>query len=103
MRELTSMQEWLDLIGSTDQLIVIDYYTNWCGPCKQLLPQMLELEKQYPQVIFVKANIEDVKEFATKHNIKALPTIKLVKNSELKAEINGANSLAIKNNIEKFK
>ena len=102
MRELESMQEWHDLLGSTDQLIVIDYYTNWCGPCKQLMPQMLILEQNYPNVIFVKANIEEVKDFATQHNVKALPTIKFVKNSKLLAEINGANTIAIKQNIEKY-
>ena len=59
VRQISSEHEITDTIrNKKDQLIVIDYYADWCGPCRRLAPRFDEWSRQYPQVIFLKVNVD---------------------------------------------
>ena len=62
-------------------LVVIDFYADWCGPCRMLAPVMAELEKDYPAVKFCKINVDNDPDLASIFKVQSIPFIALVKNN----------------------
>ena len=68
-------------VEEAKELVVIDFYADWCGPCKMLAPVMEELEKDYPDVKFCKVNVDNEPELARMFMIQSIPFVALVKNN----------------------
>jgi len=85
-----------------NKLVIIDYWANWCGPCKNIAPFYEELSKKY-NACFLKVDIDEAEELSESVGIKCLPTFQIYKNGEKIEEINGADKekleSAIKNNL----
>ena len=58
-----------------NEIVLIDYYADWCGPCKKLLPLLECISKNYKNIKIIKINIDDYEDFTKKKNVKSLPTI----------------------------
>ena len=54
---------------------VLDFYADWCGPCQMLKPILDEVEKEHPDVEFVKINIDEQQEMAEKYKVMSIPTL----------------------------
>ena len=68
-------------VEEAKSLVVIDFYADWCGPCRLLAPTLTELEKEYPEVKFCKVNVDDAPSLARMFNIQSIPFVALVKNN----------------------
>lgn len=87
------------MITSRSNLVVIDFYTDWCGPCKMVAPTYVELSKQYPNVRFYKINGEsDAVETFARH-VKAYPTFLFLKNDEVIDKLVGGNPDNLKRKV----
>ena len=53
VKEVLNSNEFNDLI-SVPNLVVIDYYATWCGPCRNIAPFYEQLSRKYPEVVFLK-------------------------------------------------
>ena len=73
------------------KVVVLDFYANWCNPCKKLDPYLKDLENKYPSYEFKKIDIEDEKnkDLVEIYGISALPTIVILENSIIKDKIIG--------------
>jgi len=72
---------------------VLDFYANWCPPCKIMVPVIEELEKELAgKVQFEKINIDQNQEMASKYNVMSIPTYVTVDNGEEKGRLIGATS-----------
>ena len=72
---------------------VVDFWAEWCGPCKQIGPALEEIsEEMKDQVIIAKHNIDNEPHTPTKYRIKGIPTMLLFKSGELKATKVGATT-----------
>ena len=84
---------------------VVDFWAEWCGPCKQIGPVLEEIsEEMKDQVVIAKHNIDQEPNPPTKYGIKGIPTMLLFKGGELKATKVGATTKSnivswIKDNI----
>lgn len=81
-----------------EKLQVIDFYAQWCGPCKMLTPIINQLQEQFKDdenVEVIKYDVDEVPDLAKSFNIKSIPTILFVKNNEVLYKINGATSKSI--------
>lgn len=89
------------------KLIVLDFFADWCGPCKALGAKIPELAEQYPDVMFVKVNTDENAELSKEYNVRSIPAIKFVKyeggSVQLYSEVTGNNVPAIVEKIQALK
>ena len=78
----------------SDKTVLIDFYADWCGPCKILSPIVEEVAKENTNVKVVKINVDSEQEIAIKYRIMSIPTLVVIKDGK---EINRAIGV-----IEKF-
>ncbi len=73
--------------------VLLDFWADWCGPCKMLAPTIHELADLYVGKIKVgKLNTDDNRETAVKFSINAIPTIAIIKNGQLIKKVVGMTS-----------
>ncbi len=71
--------------------VMIDFWAEWCGPCKVLSPLVEELAKEYEGQIKVgKVNVDEESDLSTKYNILSIPTLKFFKAGQEVGELIGA-------------
>lgn len=72
-----------DSVTKTDNVVLIDFYASWCGPCRMLSPIIEELNEEIgDSVDMYKVNIDDNLEIAKQQNVLSVPTLILFKNGE---------------------
>lgn len=69
--------------------VVIDFYTNWCGPCKQLAPIFEGASKEIKGTKFFKVDLEKNQRLTQKYGISSVPTILILKKGKEVSRING--------------
>lgn len=69
-------------VKKADGLVLVDFYADWCGPCKMLAPVIAELAEEHPEVHFFKVNIDENAELAAQYGVMSIPTVVLIKGGE---------------------
>ena len=73
--------------------VVIDFFAEWCGPCKMFGPIFESVAEDYEEKVkFVKVNIDESPEIAEKYFVMSIPTLKFIDNAEVKGSFVGAMS-----------
>lgn len=82
-----------------NNVVLVDFFADWCGPCKMLSPIIEELSNEMSDVNFVKVNIDESNEIASSYGIMSIPTLILFKNGKMINKIVGFTS---KEELKKF-
>jgi len=53
---------------------VVDFYASWCGPCKIIAPSIAQLESKFPDLVFLKVDVDKVPDLSEAYHIKYMPT-----------------------------
>ena len=82
----------IDVLQS-EKPVLVDYWAEWCGPCKMIAPILEEVASEYGEKIKVcKMNIDENQETPPRYGIRGIPTLILFKNGEVEATKVGALS-----------
>jgi|TARA_B100001250_G_scaffold278924_1_gene241317 thioredoxin 1 len=85
--------------------VVVDFWAEWCGPCKQIAPALEELASEYEgQITIAKVNVDENPVSPSKFGVRGIPALFLFKNGEMVASKMGASpKAALKSWIEENK
>lgn len=72
--------------------VVVDFYADWCGPCKSISPIFNQLSNECNNVTFIKVNIDSYKEIAQKFKVRSIPQLLLFKDGKLVKTLVGKQS-----------
>jgi len=87
MKNVTS--EELERLKSHGEKLLVGFYAEWCGPCKMLIPRLERLESEYPDVKFVRVNVDQNGSYTMDMGIRSIPTIIFFDGSSFKGQLTG--------------
>ena len=74
--------------------VLVDFWAEWCGPCRMIGPVLEDMSGDYPDVKFVKLNVDEAPAVAQQFSVMNIPTILAFENGELKQRVVGAMARA---------
>ena len=81
-----------DTVLTSDTPIVVDFWAEWCGPCKMIAPSLEQLADEHVGTFKVgKLNVDDNRETAMKYGIRSIPTLLVIKEGDVAEQIVGAH------------
>ena len=83
----------------SSQKVLIDFYADWCGPCKMMGTVVEEIAEEHSDVKVVKINVDNAEDIAIKYQIMSIPTLVVVKDGQ---EVNRSIGLISKEKIEEL-
>merc|ERR1712141_708126 len=92
-----------DIAAAGDKLVVIDFFAEWCGPCKKIAPVIEKMSEEMTNVVFLKVDVDVNEEGAEAYNVTAMPTFIFMKNGAKITDLMGANEGKLKELIEQHK
>ena len=92
-----------ELINTNELPVLVDFYADWCGPCKMVSPVIARLAKEYKgRLTTVKINTEKKPEVAARYQIQSIPTIMLFHKGKQLMRLQGAHPYeSLKSEIDK--
>ncbi|XP_076632811.1 thioredoxin-2 [Colletes latitarsis] len=92
-----------ELKKAGDNLVVIDFFATWCGPCKAIAPKIDELSKEMSNIVFLKVDVDEAHEITQQYQITSMPTFIFIKNGKVLETFSGANYDKLRSLILKHK
>ncbi len=93
MNEIKSTQQFDDEVLNSSKPVFVDFWAEWCGPCRAVSPAVEEVSKEYDgKVNFVKVNVDENNELTSRYNIYSIPTLAIFQNGKVIAQAAGAAS-----------
>ena len=93
MNEITSTQQFETEVLNSTNPVFVDFWAEWCGPCRLVSPALEELSRDYEgKVDFVKVNVDENNELAQKYNVFSIPTLAIFKDGQVVSQKVGASS-----------
>ena len=80
----------------SDETVLIDFWAEWCGPCRMLSPVVDEIANEKPDVKVCKVNVDNEPELATQFGVMSIPTLVVIKDGKVQSQSVGVQP---KNNI----
>lgn len=62
-----------------NDIVVVDFWATWCGPCRSFAPTYEKVSNQYPEIVFAKVDTEVERDLAASFNIMSIPTLMIIR------------------------
>ncbi|HXW02245.1 MAG TPA: thioredoxin [Candidatus Nitrosotenuis sp.] len=103
LTHVSNAKDWQSQVIDSPKPVFVDFWAEWCGPCRMVGPVVEELAKDYDgKVLFVKVNVDEANELAAKYNIFSIPTLMILNKGQVIAQqVGAASKEAYKSMIER--
>lgn len=91
---IEDLQEYKQEVLSASGKVVVDFWADWCGPCRMMAPVLEELAEKYPQVKVAKVNVDEVSQPAMQLGIDHIPAFVLFEDGKPVKKVIGAMQMA---------
>ena len=71
-------------------MLLVDFWAEWCGPCKSMHPIFTRMAKKYKQVRFARVNVDNAQDISMKYGVQSIPTFIMFKKGEIANTMVGA-------------
>lgn len=94
-----------EIVENSDKLVMIDFWAEWCGPCRTVGPIVEEVANEYSNIAVIgKCDVDENSEIAVMHSIRNIPTLLFIKNGNVVDKLVGAVAKAkIVEKLEQYK
>ena len=75
---------------TNNDLLLVDFWAEWCGPCKSMHPIFTRMAKKYKRVRFARVNVDNAQDIASKYGVQSIPTFIMFRNGEIANTMVGA-------------
>ncbi len=90
MSVYTVTQKNFEQVKSSDKTVLLDFYADWCGPCRMVSPLVDEIAEENPQYFVGKINVDNEPELAQRFGVSSIPTLVVMKNGNVVQQSAGA-------------
>ena len=77
-------------IKNSEKTVLLDFYADWCGPCRMVSPLVDEIAEENPSYLVGKINVDNEPELAEEFGVSSIPTLVVMQNGEIKNQVTGA-------------
>lgn len=103
VKEIATDQEFQNTLRDAgNRLVVVDFFATWCGPCQIIAPFIKQLSAKYPNVHFLKVDVDKLEATAQANRISAMPTFVFFKNSAEIERIRGADKNQLEDKVKRY-
>lgn len=74
----------------TDKVVLLDFYADWCGPCKMIAPYLEEIAAERPDITVAKVNVDHNMELAMEYKVASIPLLLVMKDGKILKKSLGA-------------
>jgi thioredoxin 1 len=86
--------DFVEVVLQSDRPVVVDFWAEWCGPCRMVAPVLDELSREHGEVRFVKLNVDENPSTAAQYRITSIPTLNVFSGGQVVKQVIGAKPKA---------
>lgn len=90
MAILKVTKENFEQVKSSDKTVLLDFYADWCGPCRMVGPLVEQIAEEYPEYLICKINVDDEPSLASQFGIVSIPTLVVMRDGQVVNQSAGA-------------
>lgn len=89
-----TLENFDEVVGAADGPVLVDFWAEWCGPCKKIAPILDEIAAEQDGISIAKLNVDEAGDIAQRYQVMSIPTLLVFKDGEVAKRMVGASGKA---------
>lgn len=90
MSVISVTKDNFESVKASEKTVLLDFYADWCGPCRMVSPLVDEIAEEHPEYLVGKINVDEQGELAAAFGVTSIPTLVVMKDGETVSQSTGA-------------
>ena len=85
-----NIENFESVVKSSEKPVLLDFFANWCGPCRMISPIIEEIAAEHPEYVVGKINVDEESELAAEFGVVSIPMLVVMKDGKIASKLVGA-------------